>query len=135
MRSIMIVPVLALAAACSAVPPAEASAEAQSELSVELAGRTAGEPQSCVRQLDLTSNRSVGNALVFGTRGRNLIYVNRADCPRLDSTRALKTQTTIGRLCAGDIVEVFDPIAGFSYGSCGLQEFTPYRRQGSGGRG
>jgi hypothetical protein len=126
----MILPLLALTAACAAEPPAELSAEAQSELNVELAGRTAGDPQMCVRQADLTSNRSVGPALVFGTRGRNVIYVNRADCPELDTSRALKTRTTTGQLCAGDIVEVFDPVAGFSYGSCGLQEFTPYRRQG-----
>jgi hypothetical protein len=126
----MILPVLALTAACTAQPPAELSAEAQSELSVALAGRTAGEPQSCVRQADLTSNRSVGPALVFGTRGRNVIYVNRADCPELNSGRALKTRTTTGQLCSGDIVEVFDPVGGFTHGSCGLQEFTPYRRQG-----
>ncbi len=129
MRSIMIVPILALAAACTAEPPAEASAEAQSELSVELAGRTAGEPQMCVRQLDLTSNRTVGQALVFGTRGRDLVYVNSADCPELKAGRALKTKTSGTQLCAGDIVDVFDPVAGFSFGSCGLREFTPYRRQ------
>ncbi len=129
MRSVMIVPILALAAACTAQPPAELSAEAQSELNVELAGRTAGEPQMCVRQFDLTSNRTVGGALVFGTRGRDVVYVNRADCPELNSGRALKTRTTTGQLCSGDIVEVFDPVAGFTHGSCGLQEFTPYRRQ------
>lgn len=129
MRSVMIVPILALAAACTAQPPAELSAEAQSELNVELAGRTAGAPQMCVRQFDLTGNRTVGGALVFGTRGRDVVYVNQADCPKLDSSRALKTRTPTGQLCSGDIVEVFDPVAGFSYGRCGLQAFTPYRRQ------
>ncbi len=129
MRSILIVPLAALAASCTAGPPAKVSAEAQSELSSELAGRTAGQPQMCVRQLDLTTNRTVGPALVFGTRGKNLVYVNRAHCPELKPGRVLKTRTSSGQLCAGDIVEVLDPVGNFSYGSCGLQDFTPYRRQ------
>jgi hypothetical protein len=127
MKSIMLVPFLVLAAACAAEPPMEAAADVQS-LSEALAGRVAGEPQSCVRQTELTSNRSIGGRLVFGTRNRDLVYVSESDCPELTQSRALKTRSTIGSLCAGDIVEVFDPVAGIPYGSCPLGQFTPYRR-------
>jgi hypothetical protein len=111
----------------------EMSGEARSMLAAELDGRVqAGPPQSCVPYRNLGGNRSVGEgAIIFGDRNANLVYVNRprAGCPELDSGRALKTRTPSTRLCTGDIVEVFDPVNGFSYGSCGLGEFTPYRRR------
>ena len=129
MNRILLVPLAVLAASCTADPPAEASAEAHSRLSQHLAGRVAGEPLSCVRQLDLQGNRSVGGKLVFETRTRDLVYVNEADCPELTSSRALKTRTSTGQLCAGDIVDIIDPGTPVGYGSCGLGRFTPYRRQ------
>jgi hypothetical protein len=84
-----------------------------------------------VQLRNLGGNESAGEgAIIFRTQGRNLLYVNRppAGCPELDSGRALKLRTTTSQICAGDIVEIFDPVAGFSYGGCGLGEFTPYRR-------
>jgi hypothetical protein len=133
MKKIIALSAAALTAGCMAEPPMEMSAQAQSMLTAELDGRVqAGPPQSCVSQLNLGGNRSVGEgAIIFGDRNDNLVYVNRprAGCPELDSGRALKTRTPSTRLCAGDIVEVFDPVNGFSYGSCGLGEFTPYRRR------
>jgi hypothetical protein len=132
MKKIVLLSAVAFTAACTAEPPMEMSAEAQTELTAELSGRVqAGPPQSCVSQRNLGGNRSVGEgAIIFGNRNDSLVYVNRprAGCPELDSGRALKTRTPSTRLCAGDIVEVFDPVNGFSYGACGLGEFTPYRR-------
>jgi hypothetical protein len=59
-----------------------------------------------------------------------MIYVNRpaGGCPELRVGYALKTRTTSSQLCRGDIVEVFDPLNGFSSGACALGDFTPYRR-------
>lgn len=131
MKKIIALSVLPLAAACMAERPMEMSAEARSELAAELEGRVAGPPQSCVQQRQLGGNRSVGEgAIIFGSRTGNLIYVNRppAGCPDLRSHYALKTRSPSAQLCAGDIVEVFDPVSGFSPGACGLGEFTPYRR-------
>ncbi len=130
MKKIMALSLLPLAG-CMAEPPMELSAEAQTELAAVTEGREAGPPRSCVPQRDLAGNRSVGDAaIVFQTRSRNLVYVNRpaAGCPEIRSGYALRTRTTINQLCSGDIVEVFDPVSGFSRGSCGLGEFTPYRR-------
>lgn len=131
MKKLLMLPLLTLAAGCTDQRPMEMSAQAQTRLGAELEGRVAGAPQSCVPQRDLAGNRSVGEgAIIFDGRGRNVLYVNRpaAGCPELGPGRALKTRTTMTRLCAGDIVEVFDPVSGFSAGSCGLGEFTPYRR-------
>ena len=49
-----------------------------------------------------------------------------AGCPELSSDRALRWKSTMNRLCRGDIVDVFDPVAHIPYGSCALGDFTPY---------
>ena len=131
MKKAVTLSLLALCAACTDQRPIEPSAEARSQLAVAVEGREAGPPQDCVSQRDLTSNRSAGEgALIFETRSRNLIYVNRppAGCPTLDSGRTLISRTPSDRLCRGDIVNVADLVSGTSYGSCGLGDFTPYRR-------
>lgn len=127
MKRIMLVPFLAVIAGCTAEPPLDTSANAQS-LSEALDGRVAGEPQSCVRQQDLTYNRTIGGRIVFGTRDRNLIYVSDSDCPELTQNRALITRSTVGRLCAGEIAQVVDLGTRVPQGGCPLGQFTPYRR-------
>lgn len=132
MKKFAALSLMALAGGCMAeAPPAQVSAETQSQLTAAIEGRAAGMPQSCVSSRDLLGNRSAGEgALIFNTRSRNLIYVNRppAGCPELRQGLALKTRTPSTFLCAGDIVEVFDPLTGIARGGCGLGEFTPYRR-------
>jgi hypothetical protein len=131
MKKIVALSLLPLMAGCMEQRPMEMSARAQTELAAALEGRSAGAPQSCVPSRDLRGNRSAGEgAIIFDSPSRNLIYVNRpaGGCPELRMGDALKTRTTSTRLCAGDIVQVFDPVTGFSSGSCGLGDFTPYRR-------
>jgi hypothetical protein len=106
-------------------------ARTDAALAQELRGRVqAGPSVSCVSQRNLRGNRSVGEgAIIFEGPGA-LVYVNRppAGCPSLNSGRTLITRTTSSQLCAGDIVTVADLTSGSQYGSCGLGEFTPYRR-------
>jgi len=131
MNRIVALSLAALTAGCTAQQPVELTADAQTKLTEELRGRTAGATTNCVSQRNLRGNRSVGEGvLIFEGPSSNLIYVNRppAGCPELDSGRALLTRTPSTQLCAGDIATVFDPVSGFEYGSCGLGEFTPYRR-------
>ncbi len=123
------------AAACAPTDPmetADRSAMAESQLAEELRGRTAGPPMSCVNQRLLRGNRSVGEGAVIFTASNNLVYVNRppAGCPELGPGRTLITRAPSTQLCRGDIVTVVDPVSGFSHGSCGLGDFTPYRRAG-----
>ncbi|MDP8913043.1 MAG: hypothetical protein M3N39_05655 [Pseudomonadota bacterium] len=133
MKTLLALPLIALTAGCMAERPMEMSAAAQSQLSEELRGRVqAGPTQSCVSSRTLGGNESVGEgAIIFRTMGTDLVYVNRppAGCPEIGPGRAIRVRTTTTRFCAGDIAEVFDPSTGFSYGACGLGEFTPYRRQ------
>jgi hypothetical protein len=89
-----------------------------------------GPAVSCVSTRDLRGNRSAGEgSILFEGQGR-MLWVNRppSGCPELGLGRALKTQIPGTRLCRGDIVTVFDPVSGFEGGSCGLGDFTPYKR-------
>lgn len=49
---------------------------------------------------------------------------NTAECPALGSNRAIVTSTPAGRLCRGDIATIVEPQLGFSYGGCGLGNWT-----------
>jgi hypothetical protein len=123
-------------AGCMNERPEQAAARAERtnmRLADELRGRTAEPAVSCVNQRDLRGNRSVGEgAILFDGPTSRVVYVNRppSGCPELSSGRALITRTPSTRLCEGDIVTVFDPVSRSEYGSCGLGQFTPYRRAG-----
>ena len=136
MKRLALATLALLTAGCTAAAddaPSDPSAIAQTRLAEELRGRVAGPPQSCVSTRLLRGNRSVGeDVIIFDGQSRNLIYVNRppAGCPELDSGRALITRTPSTQLCRGDIATVADLVSGTEYGSCGLGDFTPYRRAG-----
>lgn len=117
-------------AGCLQHEPVELSAEARNELAMELRGYEAVRTESCISQLNLGGNKSVGGAIIFDGARTDTVYVNYppAGCPELTESRALKTRTPNNRLCSGDIVEVFDPLTNFSFGACGLGEFTVYQR-------
>lgn len=129
MRILLALSLTALAGCMSADEAAEMTPEARSELAAAIGDRVPEAPVACVNLRDLRGNRSVGDAILFEGSG-NTIFVNRAaDCPALRSGLALSTRTPSARLCRGDIARVFDPITGVEYGSCGLGDFTPYRRR------
>ncbi|HEY0626763.1 MAG TPA: hypothetical protein VGD10_08510 [Allosphingosinicella sp.] len=120
----------AAVAACAPTTPVELTAREQGELNEALRGRVAGTPVNCVQTRDLLGNRSVGEGVILFEGRGGVVYVNRpaAGCPKIDSGRALVTRTTSTQLCRGDIATVVDPVAGFTYGGCGLGDFVPYRR-------
>lgn len=130
MNKYLAFPLIALAAGCVPAEPVELSAAEQNELSVALAGRAPGPAVSCVSLRDIRGNRSVGEGAILFEGVGGTVYVNRppAGCPDLRETRTLITRTTTGQLCRGDIATVSDLTSGMQYGSCGLGDFTPYRR-------
>ena len=136
MKKIIALALAALTVGCMSERPMDPGrrslADGPASLAEALNGRVqAGPPQNCVSQRLLRGNRSVGEeAIIFQTTGSNLVYVNRppGGCPEVRPGRAIRTRTTTTQLCRGDIVEVFDPLNGFSSGACGLGDFTPYRR-------
>ena len=95
-----------------------------------LAGRTAGPPQSCLPSTFADRGGQIfndGSILYRGQQSR--LYVNRvADCPTLNSNRAIVSRTTGGPLCRGDIIEIVNPPAPGVLGACQLGDFVPYDR-------
>ena len=133
MKHIIALAALALTAGCaasSAEDQAIARADGEATLAAELSNyRQSGPPVSCVPLRNLGGNRSAGEgAVIFGSGSR--VFVNRppAGCPLVRNGRALSLRTTASQICRGDIVNVFDPVSGINYGSCGLGDFTPYER-------
>jgi hypothetical protein len=107
------------------------TAQDENALAEALAGRVAGEPQDCISAPELAGNQTFGRGVIlFRSRTNDVVYVNRppGGCAGIDFGRAIKVQAPSTRLCRGDLIIVFDPLTGAQYGSCGLGEFTPYRR-------
>ena len=120
-----------LTAACTASTGMEIGQESEADMAEALAGRSAGEPQSCVEMRRIRSSRSIGDdAILFQGSTSDLVYINRpaGGCPGLRMARSIRTRTTATSLCRGDIVTPFDPVSGAEHGGCGLGDFVPYRR-------
>jgi hypothetical protein len=134
MKQIIALAALSLAAAgctASAEDQAIARADGEATLAAELRNyQPSGAPVSCIPLRNLSGNRSAGEgAVIFGTGSR--VWVNRppAGCPLINDGRTLTLRTSGSQLCRGDIVNVVDAGSGIQYGSCGLGDFTPYRRR------
>ncbi len=130
MKKLSAIPLLALAAACAPVQPAELSAGTESELAGALRGLTPGQPVACVSQRNLRGNRSIGERVILFEGFGDTVYVNRppAACPVLRDGTSLVTNTLAGQLCSGQIVSVVDLQTGVERGTCALGDFTAYRR-------
>jgi hypothetical protein len=96
-----------------------------------LSGRSALPDAACVNLHDLDGHRIFprDKAVVFEGPG-SLVYLNRFNgvCDNLVDGVSLRLSTPTGRLCRGDIVQMFEPMDGSSRGACALGDFTPFRR-------
>lgn len=124
----------AVAAGLLAAPAVQAKPRLTPEQRLEklLAGRTAGEPVSCIstynsRELEILDK----TALVFGHG--STIYVNRpANAEHIDDDDILVTKTSTSQLCKLDIVTTVDRSGHFQTGFLNLGDFVPYKRIKSG---
>jgi len=93
----------------------------------EIAGRTAGPPESCVRNDSSSSvHFTNGSALVF-TSG-STVWLNTTRCPALTDNDLPVFQLYGSQYCRGDIVKTVDRYSGIPGPSCVLGDFIPYRR-------
>ena len=92
----------------------------------ELAGRTAGPPQSCVRNDQAMSVHLNGDALIFSS-GRT-VWLNANRCPGVTDSDLPIFEPSGSQYCRGDIVRTVDRLAHIPGPSCVLGDFTPYIR-------
>lgn len=135
MHKILLAPFAAVAAGCAAYGAgssersAEVSEDARGMLEQVLRGRLAEAPIACIPVRSVEGTRSVADDLLLYEGRGDIAYLNRTrgSC-NLRPHAALIRRTTSPNVCAGEIVNVYDPVSGVSLGSCSLGEFTPYRR-------
>ncbi|AKM11693.1 hypothetical protein AB433_09105 [Croceicoccus naphthovorans] len=103
-----------------------ASAErGEARLAEMLAGRTAGEPQSCISAFADNRLTVIDETAVVYNAG-DTIYVARPD-NSLDTQDVLVIERTGGQLCKQDFVRTVDRTLGFTTGVVFLGDFVPYR--------
>ena len=130
----VVAPVLLIAlAACAAGSASTQGASGEKQLSEKqqraLAGRALGKPISCVQNREILDTDAITDSVVLFRMRGGKTYRNDLpqSCPRLSSPgTAFSHRSTMDQLCSGEIIQVFDPVSRFCYGSCTLGKFTPY---------
>lgn len=121
---------------CGTVSASSASRDARyaredARLEKELAGLVPGKPRSCIPLRYAYGTQSFDNAkgtLIFRV-SRKLVYRTdtNGSCSGIGRDRALITHIFGGNeLCRGDIAQSADLVAGFTAGSCAMNDFVPY---------
>jgi hypothetical protein len=122
---------LPFAAALMLLAPSAADAYRNTQtVEQALAGRTAGKPTACIQQSQIYDSQIYDSGAILYRMKGGPDYLNTLNhrCPFLRQDRAIASRTPTGSLCSGDILTVFDPVAHFDYGGCGLGEFVPYEK-------
>jgi hypothetical protein len=124
MRTLGLICVVALAG-CAATT--EESAEESSATSVP--GEAIGKAVPCLNTRLIESVDSPNeNVAIIKLRGGKLYRSELpGGCPAL-KREAFSHRTTQGtQICSGEIITLFDPVSGASYGSCTFGPFVPIR--------
>ena len=120
----------------SSIAPAQTdaySSKAANKLAKALAGRTPGQPVSCIGNMRGSDMQIVDDQTILYRQG-GTVYVQKPSggCHGLGSGNYTLLTRLHGstRLCRGQIGEVVDRVSGFTYGSCVFGDFVPYRKTG-----
>jgi hypothetical protein len=103
------------------------------KLAKALAGRTPGQPVSCIGNSRGSNMQVVDDyTILFKEGGTVYVQKPRGGCIGLGSSNYTLVTRIAGsnRLCRGQIGELVDRVTGFSYGSCVFNDFVPYRKRG-----
>ena len=107
------------------------SAKSAEKLGKALAGRTAGQPVSCISNMRGSNMTVIDDYTILFKEG-GTIYVQKphGGCYGLGNGNYSLVTRIAGsnRLCSGQIGELVDRVSGYGYGSCVFGEFVPYRK-------
>ena len=121
-------------ASCAPVPatqnPAQ-TAQQQDRLQSLLAGRSAGQPVSCLSSYRTTNQINISDNIILFRDGATIYRTDPpGGCPGLASGRyALLTRNPTSQLCRGDLVQLIDTQSGLIAGTCTFSDFVPYSRR------
>jgi hypothetical protein len=109
------------------------SVKSAEKLGKALAGRTAGQPVSCISNMRGSDMTVIDDYTILFKEG-GTIYVQKphGGCYGLgNGSYSLVTRIAgSNRLCNGQIGELVDRVSGYSFGSCVFDDFVPYRKTG-----
>jgi hypothetical protein len=128
LKFVMPAAALALVACAGSADPPQQSALSDVKQRA-LQGRVVGEPVSCLSSREIYDTDGITDRVVLFHLRNGRTYRNDlpSACPQIAREgTAFVSQTTITRLCALDIVQLYEPSSGFVYGGCALGKFVPY---------
>ena len=116
-------------AGCATTGPSDWQAREQAALDRELAGRTAGEPESCITAHTSLSLSATGTGKFIYREGRT-IWINQPlhECRNVSRLDTLIIEMNGSRYCRGDRVRAVESGGSIPGPMCVLGEFVPYRR-------
>lgn len=109
------------------------SSRASDKLARALAGRTPGQPVSCIGNSRGSDMQVIDdNTILFREHGTVYVQKPVGGCYGLGhGNYTLVTRISGGnRLCSGQIGDLVDRVSGYPFGSCVFGEFLPYRKPG-----
>jgi len=107
------------------------SARAAEKLGKALAGRTAGQPVSCIGNMRGSDMTIVDDhTILFKEGGTLYVQKPRGGCYGIGNGNYTLVTRLHGsnRLCSGQIGEIVDRVSGYGFGSCVFGDFVPYRK-------
>lgn len=121
----------AAAGSCTTGPeqPPRRSMEGEQSLSRLLAGKSAGQPISCMQHYHSADMTTIdGRTVVFHSPGTAYLVQLSPGCDELGrgGYALLTTEHGGTGLCTGDIARVLDTTTRFTAGSCGIDRIVPY---------
>lgn len=109
------------------------SAKSAEKLGKALAGRTAGQPVSCISNTRGSEMTVVDDYTILFKEG-GTVYVQKPPGGCYGIGNGFYTLVTringSQRLCNGQIGEIVDRVSGYGFGSCVFGDFVPYRKAG-----
>lgn len=119
----------ALSATVASASPTSDAGEAR--LARMLAGRTAGQPVSCINVLNSSKMQVIDEVALVYDAGKT-IYVARPVDPRMlrRNDAILMDRFSPAQLCVQEAMRTVDRYEGFTTGALFLKDFVPYTRHG-----
>jgi hypothetical protein len=118
-----------LIAVLAATPLASARRTPEQQLDRLLAGRTAGEPRTCIPLYPSNDSTTISRiGIVYDVGGTRYLTRFQGGCQQLDDDRILVTQTPMTQICRGDLANVWTRNPAMFVGTCTYGDFVPYKK-------